>query len=57
MTAGFYRGARFRTLGLMVMALVAVGIAVLAPGAGNMAFCLMLPISILSRRVEAGPRS
>jgi TMEM175 potassium channel family protein len=57
MTVGFYRGARFRTLGLMVMALVAVGIAVIAPGAGNMAFCLMLPISIFSRRVEAGARS
>ena len=51
-TAGFYRGARFRSMGLMVVALVAVGIAMLVPGAGNMAFMLMFPISMLSRRVE-----
>jgi uncharacterized membrane protein len=57
MTVGFYRGARFRTLGLIVVALVAVGIAMIAPGAGNMAFCLMLPISLLSRRVGGGVRS
>ena len=57
MTVGFYRGARFRTSGLMVVALVAVAIARVAPGAGNMAFLLMLPISILSRRVEGGSRT
>ena len=51
-TVGFYRGARFRSLGLVVVALVAVGIAMLLPGAGNAAFMLMVPISILSRRVE-----
>ena len=57
MTVGFYRGARFRTLGLIVVALVAVGIAMVAPGAGNMAFCLMLPITLLSRRAGGGVRS
>jgi uncharacterized membrane protein len=56
MTLGFYRGARFRTLGLVVVALAAVGIATVLPGAGNMAFMLMFPISILSRRVELGAR-
>ncbi len=51
-TVGFYRGARFRSMGLMVVAIVAVGITMLVPGAGNMAFMLMFPISMLSRRVE-----
>jgi uncharacterized membrane protein len=54
MTVGLYRGARFRCLGLMVVALVAIGITRVVPGAGNMAFMLMFPISILSRRVEDG---
>lgn len=49
---GFYRGARFRSLGLMGVALTAVGLTALVPGAGNAAFVLMAPISILSRRVE-----
>jgi uncharacterized membrane protein len=51
-TVGFYRGARFRSLGLVVVALVAVGITMVVPGSGNAAFMLMIPISILSRRVE-----
>lgn len=51
-TLGFYRGARVRTWGLMVVALVAVGIAWVVPGAGNTAFLLMIPVSILGRRVE-----
>jgi uncharacterized membrane protein len=51
-SVGFYRGARFRSMGLMVVALVAIGITRLVPGAGNAAFMLMAPISSLSRRVE-----
>ena len=51
-TLGFYRAARFRTSGLIVVALTAVGVTMLVPGAGNSAFLLMIPISILSRRVE-----
>jgi len=51
---GLYRGARFRALGLMVVALAAVGIASVIPGSGNMAFMLMWPISVGSRRIE-GP--
>jgi uncharacterized membrane protein len=54
LSVGLYRGARFRALGLMVVALAAVGIAMIIPGAGNMAFMLMWPISVGSRRVE-GP--
>ena len=53
-TIGTYRGARFRSLGLVVVALVAVGIASFVPGAGNAAFMLMFPISMLSPRIERG---
>ena len=49
---GFYRAARFRTLGLIVVALAAIGVTMIIPGAGNTAFMLMIPISILSRRIE-----
>ena len=56
-TPGFYRGLRFRTLGLMVVALVAVGIAIVVPGWGNTAFMLMIPVSILSRRLEHAVRT
>jgi uncharacterized membrane protein len=52
MSAGFYRAARFRMVGLMSIAVATVGIARLLPGAGNVAFMLMMPISIISRRVE-----
>jgi uncharacterized membrane protein len=48
----FYRGARFRSSGLVVVALVAVGITMFVPASGNAAFMLMIPISMLSRRVE-----
>ena len=51
-TAGFYRAARFRIVGLMVIALVAVAIAAWVPGLGNVAFALMSPITIISRRIE-----
>ena len=43
MTVGLYRGRAFRSMGLMVVALVAVGITMLVPGAGNMAFMLDVP--------------
>ena len=36
----------------MLIAVTTVGIARLVPGAGNVAFMLMMPISILSRRIE-----
>ena len=51
-TPGFYRGSLFRTSGLIVVAITAIGIAMVIPGAGNMAFMLMIPISILSKRVD-----
>jgi uncharacterized membrane protein len=52
MSAGFYRAARFRMVGLMLIAVATVGIARLVPGAGNVAFMLMMPISIISRRMD-----
>jgi len=55
MTLPSYRAARFRTLGLMAVALVAIVIARFIPGAGNMAFTLMFIISRLARRMEAAP--
>ena len=51
-TRGFYRGSLFRTAGLIVVAIGAVGISMVIPGAGNVAFMLMIPISIISKRVE-----
>jgi uncharacterized membrane protein len=51
-TPGFYRAARFRIVGLMVIALVAIAIAAWVPGLGNVAFVLMSPITIISRRIE-----
>jgi uncharacterized membrane protein len=51
-TPGFYRAARIRTTGLIVVAFAAVGLNLLVPAAGNTAFLLMIPISILSRRAE-----
>ncbi len=56
-TIGFYRAARLRTVGLMVVALAAIAIASIVPGAGNVAFTLMIPISILGRRVEGAAAS
>jgi hypothetical protein len=55
LTIGVYRAARFRSLGLVVVALVAVGIATFEPGWGNAAFTLMVPIMMLSRRLEGSP--
>ena len=52
MGPGFYRAARFRMVGLMSIAVVTVGIARLVPGTGNVAFMLMWPISVVSRRIE-----
>ena len=52
---GFYRAARMRTIGLMMVAVVAIGINLLVPAGGNAAFLLMIPISILSRRAEGAP--
>ena len=51
-TVGQYRGSLFRTGGLIVVAIVAIGIALVVPGAGNAAFMLMIPISKISKRVE-----
>jgi uncharacterized membrane protein len=51
-TAPFYRAVRFRVVGLMVIAAAAVGMTRLVPGAGNTAFMLMWPISVISRRIE-----
>jgi TMEM175 potassium channel family protein len=54
-TRGFYRGSLFRTAGLIVVALGAIGVAMVIPGAANAAFMLMIPISIISKRVELEP--
>jgi uncharacterized membrane protein len=51
-TRGFYRASLFRTVGLMVVALCAIGITLVVRGAGNAAFMLMMPISIVSKRIE-----
>lgn len=51
-TRGFYHAARFRLAGLITIAVGAVGITMVLPRAGNAAFMLMIPISILSRRIE-----
>jgi uncharacterized membrane protein len=48
----FYRAARFRALGLMVVAFLAIGITAAAPGLGSVAFVLMWPINRESRRIE-----
>jgi uncharacterized membrane protein len=51
-TSGFYRAARFRSIGLILVAGVAIGIARIVPGAGNAAFMLMAPIAMVSARIE-----
>jgi len=54
LAAPSYRAVRFRVVGLMVIAVVAIGFTALVPGAGNAAFMLMMPISIISRRIDRG---
>ncbi|MEO7275983.1 MAG: hypothetical protein ABIX28_22205 [Vicinamibacterales bacterium] len=54
MTSGFYRAARFRSIGLILVAGVAIGITRIVPGAGNAAFMLMAPIARLGARIERG---
>lgn len=49
---GAFRASRFRTLGVVVVSVVAVGIAIFVPGDGNMAFLLMLVIMPIGRRIE-----
>ena len=51
-TSGFYRAARFRSIGLILVAGVAIGITRIVPGAGNAAFMLMAPIAMVSARIE-----
>ena len=55
MSIGYYRGARVRMLGLGLISAVAIGIAMVIPGAGNMAFMLMAVIMPMSRRLENAP--
>jgi uncharacterized membrane protein len=50
--AGFYRASLVRSAGLMVVAIGAIGITMVIPGAGNIAFMLMVPISIIGARIE-----
>ncbi len=52
--ARFYHGARFRTLSLMAVAVVAVPINAAAPGFGSTAFILMFPLTRIGRRLERG---
>ena len=47
-----YRASLFRLAGLIVIAVGAIGIAMVIPGAGNAAFMLMMPIFIISTRIE-----
>lgn len=50
----FYRGARFRTLSLMAVAVLAIAINAAAPGFGSTAFILMFPLTRIGRRLERG---
>ena len=52
MTRGFYRSSLVRIGGLIAIAVSAVGIAMVLPAAGNMAFMLTIPISVISKRFE-----
>jgi uncharacterized membrane protein len=52
MTRGFYRASIFRIAGLIAIAAGAIGITMVVPRAGNVAFMLMIPISIISARIE-----
>jgi uncharacterized membrane protein len=48
-----YHAARFRTGGLLLVAIFSIAISYYWRGAGNVAFLLMIPISVLARRFEA----
>ncbi len=48
----FYRGARFRTLSLMAVALVAIPLNKAVPGFGTTAYMLMFPLTRIGRRLE-----
>ncbi len=48
-----YHAARFRTCGLLLVAIISIAISYYWRGAGNLAFMLMIPISILARHHEA----
>ena len=53
MSEGVYRSARFRTLMLSAVSILAVIIALILPGAGNMAFMIMMLARPLAERIEA----
>ncbi len=53
MGTGTYRAARFRTQMLMAISVIAVVITLYLPGAGNVAFMLMMVVGPVSRRIEA----
>ena len=56
MPVGVFKGARLRTTGLIVVALMAIAITAVLPGKGaigNMAFMLMIVFGIVGRRIEA----
>ncbi len=52
MSEATYRAARFRTNCLLVVALMSIVVANFFSGLGNTAFMLMIPASILARRME-----
>jgi len=52
MSRGFYEASLFRVAGLIAIAVGAIGVTMVVPGAGNTAFMLMLPISFISTRIE-----
>lgn len=53
MSLAEYMAARFRGLGLSLVAAIAVLLAWFNPAFGSMAFMLMLPVATLSRRIAA----
>jgi uncharacterized membrane protein len=53
MPLNFYRATRFRTLSLVVIGALAIGLAMLAPRYGNMMYMLMAVTMRISRRIEA----
>lgn len=51
-----YRASLFRLAGLILIAVGAIGIAMVIPGAGHAAFMLLMPISIISTRFDRRAR-